>query len=68
MNDRRILDSALANECQNSHAPFTGATNFNSPGNTCQSNQIRLYSYMGEVNRVASNMLTQMKGGLTLIN
>ena len=27
--------SSLANNCQNSHTPFTGYQNVNSPGNTC---------------------------------
>ena len=58
--------SSLANNCQNSHAPFSGATNFNSPGNTCGGDQFRMYSLMGEVNRVASSFLTQVKNGLTL--
>src|SRR5262245_26910211 len=59
--------SSLANNCQNSHAPFTGATNFNSPGNTCGGEQSRLYFIMGEVNRVASTILTNMAdSGLTL--
>lgn len=58
--------SSLANNCQNSHYPFGTATNFNTPGNTCQGEQSRLYSIMGEVNRVASNFLTATKGGLTL--
>jgi hypothetical protein len=58
--------SSLANSCQNSHAPFTGAANTNNPGNTCASGQFRLYSILGEVNRVASSFLTQMENGLTL--
>lgn len=58
--------SSLANNCMNSHYPASGATNFNSPGNTCQAEQNRLYSYMGEVERVASNFLTAEKNGLTL--
>ena len=52
--------SSLANNCQNSHVPFVGATNFNTPGNTCQGEQSRLYFILGEVNRVASNNLTKM--------
>lgn len=58
--------SSLANNCQNSHAPFSGATNFNQPGNTCSGEQFRLYTFMGEVNRVSSSFLTQMDEGLTL--
>lgn len=59
--------SSLANNCQNSHYPFTGATNFNSPGNTCGGEQSRLYFIMAEVNRVASNILLNMAdSGLTL--
>jgi hypothetical protein len=60
--------SSLANNCQNSHLPFTGATNFNSPGNTCAGEQFRIYSIEGEVSRVASQFLTQVAGGLTLGN
>jgi len=52
--------SSLANECQNSHFPFSGAINGNLPGNTCGGNQYRLYQVLGEVERVASNLLTQM--------
>jgi hypothetical protein len=58
--------SSLANNCQNSHYPFSTSTNFNGPGNTCQGEQQRLYAIMGEVNRVASSFLTAEKGGLTL--
>ncbi len=58
--------SSLANDCQNVHLPFSGATNFNNPGNACAPNQSRLYSIMGEVNRVSSTLLARMKAGLTL--
>lgn len=58
--------SSLANNCQNSHAPFTGATNFNSVGNTCGGEQSRLYFFMQEVDRVATSFLKQMRDGLTL--
>lgn len=58
--------SSLANNCQNVHAPFTGATNFNQPGNSCSGEQSRLFSIMGEVNRVASSFLAKQKAGLTL--
>jgi hypothetical protein len=58
--------SSLANSSQNSHAPFAGASNSNTPGNVAQGEQLRLYSFEGEVNRVASSFLAQMKGGLTL--
>jgi len=58
--------SSLANECQNSHIPFYGAANNNAPGNVCQGNQNRLYSYMGEVNRVAMSFIGRLDGGLTL--
>ncbi len=58
--------SSLANNCMNSHYPFVGSTAFNGPGNTCQSEQYRLYSILGEVNRVASSFLGKMDGGLTL--
>jgi len=59
--------SSLANSSQNSHAPFSGAANDNTPGNVAKDEQYRLYSYMGEVNRVAASFLTQQsKTGLTL--
>ncbi len=58
--------SSLANNCINSHYPFTGSTNFNSPGNTCATEQDRLYAIEGEVDRVASSFLAQEKAGLTL--
>ncbi|MEO7083532.1 MAG: hypothetical protein ABI442_14405 [Gemmatimonadaceae bacterium] len=58
--------SSLANNCINSHYPFAGATNFNSPGNTCLGEQDRLYAIEGEVDRVASSFLGQVKAGLTL--
>lgn len=58
--------SSLANNCQNSHLPFTGASNSNEPGNICSGEQRRLYFYMGEVNRVAASFLGQMDAGLTL--
>ncbi|MEO5567181.1 MAG: hypothetical protein ABIR92_01730 [Gemmatimonadaceae bacterium] len=55
--------SSLANSCQNSHLPFAGASNVNSPGNTCAGEQVRLYKYSNEVARVASNLLEQMDSG-----
>lgn len=58
--------SSLANNCQNNHIPFTGYSNTNTPGNVCAGENARLYQYMGEVNRVASNFIEQMDNGLTL--
>jgi hypothetical protein len=58
--------SSLANNCQNSRAPFSGASNSNAPGNTCQREQQSLYFNMGEVDRVASNFLTSVASGLNL--
>ena len=58
--------SSLANNCQNNHLPFAGASNSNNPGNVCAGEQVRLYQYMNEVARVASTILTQMDSGLTL--
>ena len=55
--------SSLANECMNSHAPFSGAGFTNTPGNTCQSNKYRLYSIGSEVNRVASSFLAKLQPG-----
>jgi hypothetical protein len=61
--------SSLANNCQNSHYPFSGATNFNSPGNTCHNEQFRLYSILSEVTRVTSDLLGKMAdSGLTIGN
>ncbi len=57
--------SSLANNCQNSHYPFSTSVNTNQPGNTCQGEQSRLYSIMGEVNRVATNFITLEGQGLT---
>ncbi len=58
--------SSLANNCQNARAPFAGATNSNAPGNVCGGEQNLMYSRMGEVMRVASSYLGQVKAGLTL--
>jgi len=58
--------SSLANNCQNARAPFAGATNSNAPGNVCLGEQFRLYSLMGEVNRVSADFLGRLKGGLSL--
>jgi hypothetical protein len=58
--------SSLANNCQNQRYPFTGAANSNAPGNTCGGDQANPYFTMGEVNRVASNFLTSVAGGLNL--
>src|SRR5947207_564109 len=58
--------SSLANNCQNSRAPFSGATNSNSPGNVCGGEQATPYQFMSEVERVASNFLTSVKEGLKL--
>ena len=56
--------SSLANNCQNNHLPFAGASNTNSPGNVCAGEQVRLYQFMNEVTRVSSTILTQMDSGL----
>ena len=58
--------SSLANNCMNTHAPWSGATNLNSPGHTCATEQLRLYQVSNEVVRVASNFLKAEAGGLTL--
>ncbi len=58
--------SSLANSCMNARTPFTGAANGNAPGNVCLGEQYRLYSFNGEVNRVATTFLTSVKGGLSL--
>lgn len=58
--------SSLANNCQNARAPFANVSNSNAPGNVCQGEQNRLYTFMGEVNRVAASFLGQVEKGLTL--
>src|ERR1041384_4855504 len=55
--------SSLNNECQNSRYPFSGATNANTPGNNCGSDQANPYFVLGEVNRVAANFLTNIEDG-----
>jgi hypothetical protein len=60
--------SSLNNECQNSRYPFSGASNANSPGNNCQGDQQRQYFILGEVTRVASNFLTNIKNGDLVLN
>lgn len=55
--------SSLANNCLNGRTPFSGAPNSNTPGNVCFGEQARLYNNMGEVQRVASTFLTQIKDG-----
>ena len=56
--------SSLANNCQNSRAPFSGATNSNAPGNTCGTDQATPYQVMSEVERVASSFLVSIAQGL----
>ena len=58
--------SSLANNCQNSRAPFAGATNSNAPGNVCGDDQASPYFIMSEVEQVASNFLTSVEKGLDL--
>src|SRR4051812_35861755 len=58
--------SSLANNCQNNHLPFAGASNTNTPGNVCGGEQVRLYQFMNEVARVSSTFLTQLDSGLVL--
>ena len=55
--------SSLANNCLNGRTPFSNASNTNTPGNVCAGEQNRMYSLMGEVQRVASTFLTQVKDG-----
>ena len=55
--------SSLANSCLNGRTPFSNASNTNAPGNVCAGEQNRMYSLMGEVQRVASTFLTQVKDG-----
>lgn len=59
--------SSLANNCLNGRTPFSGASNANTPGNVCGGEQARLYSLMGEVQRVASTFLTQVKDGKLIL-
>lgn len=58
--------SSLANNCQNQRYPFTGASNSNAPGNVCGGEQANEYFILNEVNRVASNFLTNVAAGLSL--
>ena len=58
--------SSLANNCQNQRYPFTGAGNDNSVGNSCAGEQARVYFVENEVNRVASDFITQLDSGLNL--
>jgi hypothetical protein len=51
--------SSLANNCMNNHAPFSGATNDNTPGNVCGGEHSRVYFIESEVARVASNFIDQ---------
>lgn len=53
--------SSLANSCMNNHTPFTGATNFNSPGNTCSGEQNRAFVFNSEVNKVAAIFLKKFE-------
>lgn len=58
--------SSLANNCQNARTPFSGAGNGNAPGNTCQNEQVRLYQFMAEVDRVTNSVLDRFTDGMTL--
>ena len=58
--------SDLANNCQNQRLPFSGAFNNNAIGNTCESEQKKVYQVESEVNRVASTLLKKMDDGMTL--
>ena len=58
--------SSLNNECQNSRYPFSGASNGNSPGNNCDSDNKNTYFVLNEVVRVASNFLTSVQQGLNM--
>ena len=51
--------SSLANNCLNGRLPFAGADNFNTAGNVCTAEQLRIYSIENEVQRVASNFLVK---------
>ena len=58
--------SSLANNCMNGRLPFAGADNFNTAGNVCTAEQLRIYSIENEVQRVASSFLGQVDAGLAL--
>lgn len=58
--------SSLANNCQNSRTPFSGAANENHPGNVCQGEQQRVYFIENEVARVATNFINTIDQGLDL--
>ena len=53
--------SSLANNCMNNHTPFTGATNFNTPGNTCQGDQFRAFQFNSEVNKLGAIFLKKFE-------
>jgi hypothetical protein len=59
--------SSLANNCQNSHTPFSNEINGNSPGNVCAGEQTRLYQIENEVARVASNFISQINSGAIVL-
>jgi hypothetical protein len=53
--------SSLANNCMNSHLPFTDATNFNHAGNICGGEQSRNFTFNSEVNKVAAIFLKKLE-------
>jgi hypothetical protein len=59
--------SSLNNECQNSRYPFSGATNLNTPGNNCASDQANPYFVLNEVTRVGSNFLSNITDGTLVL-
>src|SRR5207249_2758629 len=60
--------SSLANNCQNARWPFGNVSNSNAPGNTCGGEQFFMYGRLGEVDRVASNLLTAMDDPIAPLN
>jgi hypothetical protein len=59
--------SSLSNNCMGQRVTIPRPANDNSIGNGCAAEQQKVYSYMNEVNRVASSVLTTLnKPGFTL--
>jgi hypothetical protein len=59
--------SSLSNNCMGQRVTIPRPSNDNSIGNGCAAEQQKVYSYMNEVNRVASSVLTTLnKPGFTL--
>lgn len=59
--------SSLSNNCLGQRVGIPRAANDNAIGNPCGPEQVRVYNYMSEVNRVSSSILATLdKSGFTL--